>query len=266
MENAVENLCPPLTLPEIESIVKEPNLLLRNLKVTDGYYRLSSQLFEILGNNNINWCTIATWASKTAGYSIRNEVFPKKINELLNLSDSYRDTITKIDEQIEKGFEAENYNDNSLIDYMNDVFLDVSKLISEGNTMVFEEITPILVDFIETLVPTSDFDDDKLNELLAKYPDGPVEQGGKDYLKKMVRAYYKALFLPESKEKAELILLGTCYIGLHEQIRLQPKIIGSMETPIEKLFEFKFAESMTSQQSGVVDKIIYWFLSKVESV
>lgn len=35
------------------------------------YHDLSNALTLLFGADNINWATIATWASKTAGYAIR---------------------------------------------------------------------------------------------------------------------------------------------------------------------------------------------------
>ena len=44
---------------------------LRNLRITLCYSKLSLALAERFGRGNVNWCTFATWASKTAGRFIR---------------------------------------------------------------------------------------------------------------------------------------------------------------------------------------------------
>ena len=58
----------PLASPEErEEIVRTPNLVLRNLKITQMYHRLSQELALLLGDEDANWCTFACNASKTAG-------------------------------------------------------------------------------------------------------------------------------------------------------------------------------------------------------
>ena len=53
---------------EVERIVAlESEPVLRNLLITQTYADLSNELAEMLGRENLNWCTFATWASKTAG-------------------------------------------------------------------------------------------------------------------------------------------------------------------------------------------------------
>ena len=57
--------------------MNDPDPILRNLKITQGYRDLSVGMAHLLGNHNVNWATFATWASKTAGLSIRKEDVPR---------------------------------------------------------------------------------------------------------------------------------------------------------------------------------------------
>ncbi len=62
----------PTDLAQIAGITD--NLVLRNLLITQRYHDLSRALAETMGNDrDVNWSTFATWASKTAGLSIRDE-------------------------------------------------------------------------------------------------------------------------------------------------------------------------------------------------
>jgi hypothetical protein len=60
---------------DIQRIIQIPDsdAALRNLFITQRYHDLSACLCETIGaGGNVNWSTFATWASKTAGQSIRN--------------------------------------------------------------------------------------------------------------------------------------------------------------------------------------------------
>ena len=48
------------------------NPVLRNLRITECYHRLSVAMAQRIGQS-ANWCTFATWASKQAGQTIRGE-------------------------------------------------------------------------------------------------------------------------------------------------------------------------------------------------
>ncbi len=60
-----------------QSVIDNPNLVVRNLQVTQGYYRLSEGLHRCLSSTNVNWCSCATHASKTAGQALRHELMPR---------------------------------------------------------------------------------------------------------------------------------------------------------------------------------------------
>ena len=55
----------------------------RNLLITQSYHDLSSALAAQLGRENANWCTFATWASRTAGTFIRDEEIPRVVRLFL---------------------------------------------------------------------------------------------------------------------------------------------------------------------------------------
>ena len=69
-----ESIHPP-SRQEIESIIGldgEP--VIRNLRITQCYHDLSQAVASVIAETNVNWCTFATWASKTAGRFIRGEL------------------------------------------------------------------------------------------------------------------------------------------------------------------------------------------------
>jgi hypothetical protein len=58
-------------------------------------------------------------------------------------------------------------------------------------------------------------------------------------------------------EKARLVLLGNCQIGLHEQTRLQPQIKAAMDAPIDVILRKHLHQSLgTGAGRGVLDRLV----------
>ncbi len=65
----------PMTVPtvdDIDRITRIDNPIIRNLQITQCYFEIS-QSITTLTSHSANWCTFATWASKQAGQTIRQE-------------------------------------------------------------------------------------------------------------------------------------------------------------------------------------------------
>jgi CRP-like cAMP-binding protein len=212
------------TRAEVDEVVRTENLVLRNLRITQMYHRLSLEMTLLLGQHDANWCTYACNASKTAGYSIRREEVPfyeamaalRRDLRVANAADRLKSrmTATTIGRLVDEALAA------------------VSSTISAGNLKVFAELGPIFADFTRTFHEDHQPDQDKLERFLDTLQRGPTEDGGQDTLADALRHYYAAMFEPDPKRKAELTLLGNLGVGLHEQIRLQPHIAGAMDAPM----------------------------------
>ena len=63
---------------------------LRNLAITQCYSDLSQSLQVFSGSRNTNWCTYATWASKTVGQLIRMERFAEHVDGTFSSTTSHR--------------------------------------------------------------------------------------------------------------------------------------------------------------------------------
>lgn len=74
---------PIITKPDIQAIVKNENLVVRNLQVTQGYYRLSEGMRQMIGSTNVSWCAFATHASKTAGKALRHDLMPRSLKSAM---------------------------------------------------------------------------------------------------------------------------------------------------------------------------------------
>ena len=57
--------------------------VLRNLHITQRYHELASDLRDAGVGEDATWCAFAVWASKTAGATIRGEVLPARVKQLL---------------------------------------------------------------------------------------------------------------------------------------------------------------------------------------
>jgi hypothetical protein len=62
----------PPTVDEIDRIAQHGDAIVRNLEITQCYYEISQCVAARIGAS-ANWCTFATWASKQAGQTIRQE-------------------------------------------------------------------------------------------------------------------------------------------------------------------------------------------------
>src|SRR5262245_60249541 len=60
------------TLADVDAIAAGSDPVLRNLQITLSYSDLSIAI-AVFMPVNAGWCTVATWASKQAGVTIRNE-------------------------------------------------------------------------------------------------------------------------------------------------------------------------------------------------
>src|SRR4051812_26932878 len=69
---------------DLETIIALPDPVRRNLFITQRYHDLSRGLRDTIDPGNANWSTFATWASKTAGETIRDEEVPQALRTLLS--------------------------------------------------------------------------------------------------------------------------------------------------------------------------------------
>jgi CRP-like cAMP-binding protein len=216
---------PLVTVEDCAEVTRTQNLVLRNLKITQMYHRLSLEMTTLIGHEDANWCTFACNASKTAGYSIRREQRPaSRVFRRLGRYRAMRriwQIFVPLAERI--GLESS----------FGRILQAVSDSISAGNLKVFAEVAPIFVQAIRTFHQDIEHDADKLESFLGPtLRPGATETGGQDHLREAFTHYYEAMFEPSAKRKAEIILLANLKVGLHEQIRLQPNIVDALNAPL----------------------------------
>ena len=220
-----------LTREYIQTVIARENLVVRNLQVTQGYYRISNAMRKYVSTKNVNWTSFATHASKTAGQALRHELMPGLLKSSMLRMGGYDNTFMFLNEGL-GSVEPQLSEDQN--NRLGEAIRHVSMLVSDGNITVFEELALPFTAFIESFKDDWDYAEGKLQLFLDdNFIAGPLSEGGQDYLKEAFTAYYRARYETRAKAKAEYVLIGNLLVGLHEQTRLQPQIEQSMAVPLE---------------------------------
>lgn len=220
---------------EVRSIAAVDDPVFRNLQITQAYHELSLSMCDLTGAG-ANWCTVATWASKQAGQSIRREDLAAAFEHLLRAQPRVEDRAFEV---LEAGSAVSGYRPRSLggaiealWEAINPVaaFDRTSDAVARGNRKVFEEIGAEFARFLElyATVPPADV---ALQAFLEGLRPGDPP-GGQRYLREAFTHYAEAIRTEDPKVKAELLLLANLEIGFHEQTRLQPEIVEAMNAPV----------------------------------
>ncbi len=216
-----------MTQEDINRICEETNSVLRNLKITQCYHDLSVGLAKVIDPDNANWCTFATWASKTAGISIRDQALPKALLRFLKDEAQLRPKLGPVTLWIYQ----QTWSKVDFFEQARNTIRRVSEEVAEGNLRVFAELAPLFLRFTEIMARTED-QPGILRQFLADLKHGPTDHEGQELLRQAFSNYAMAANAIDIKAKAQLMLLANCQIGLHEQTRLQDDIQAAMDAPV----------------------------------
>ncbi len=229
------------TLADVDRITALSDPVLRNLHITQCYHELAQPLVARTGQS-ANWCTFATWASKQAGVTIRKEDLARELEQRAaprgpapaaapGLVAAAHSAGARVDGAALDQIVWEAWNPLASFDRASDA-------VARGNRKVFAEIGRAFARFHASCLGDLAFDPAHIalfcDELL---PGDPPD--GQQYLRQAFTRYYHALFEPDPKARAELILLANIEIGAHEQTRLQPEILEAMDAPVPASGPFK---------------------------
>jgi hypothetical protein len=219
------------TLAEVNRIAALRNPVVRNLQITQCYHELSAAVARRTGPH-ANWCTFATWASKQAGQSIRMEDLLRAIERVLAESRPVNRAVDKVTlaAKPNAGARAVTTTRRNILDALNPLAAvdRVSQSVARGNQKVFAEIGLQFARFIEMCLNDEAPNADHLAAFCAGLREGDPPEGQR-FLQQAFTRYYGALFEPDKKARAELMLHANLEIGFHEQTRLQPEIKAAME-------------------------------------
>ena len=217
-----------MTIQDITRITEETDSVLRNLQITQCYHDLSEEFAKVIDPINVNWCTFATWASKTAGLSIRNEILPRIVIDFLGDEARLRPKLGPVLLWIYQKTGAK----FDLLAQVRTTLLHISEDVANGNRKVFKELAPLFWKF-NTLMKLSEKERNfSMTDFITSLHPGPTTEGGQDLLRLAFSNYALAAIEPNPAMKAQLMLLANCQIGFHEQTRLQDDIQGAMDAPV----------------------------------
>lgn len=238
-------------LVNLTRIAKLDDPVLRNLLITQRYHDLSHELARVLGTGNANWSTFATWASKTAGQSIRKEEIPPELWRFLNDE-------AKLEAKVDRFY-------NSLwpivrrfiprldpFDLARGIIAEVAAQIAEGNLKVYAELTPLFAEFVDQFNSPADRTEERLAAFVNKLTPGSASEGGQGDLKVAFTAYFQAAQSSDPVLVPQLVLFGNVLIGLHEQTRLQANIEGGLDAPFCDRVYQSFFMSTPSLLRGIL--------------
>lgn len=245
-------------LEEIHRVTEIQVPVIRNLWITQHYHSLMGALAVVVGGNNSNWSTFATWASKTAGQSIRGEEIPKELQFLLAEQVKVHEHLASM-LKVLPGAWAEELDPLAI---PKAVLANVSKQIAIGNLKVFAELAPLFAKFWARFDDPKRRTETELDAFANELVPGPVEEGGQDWLKTAFTSYFAATRAATPKECAEFILYGNLLIGLHEQTRLQPFIAKALDAP----FEMSSYEPLIAAEPDWLEKFVRPAFAKLLSV
>jgi len=219
------------TVAEVERIAALADPVVRNLQITQCYHELAVAL-SALTSAGANWCTIATWASRQAGQSIRKEDLVRTLEDLVAGSDETAMAAATLATGGSETLEAAPDFGAALgvlWQALNPAapFQRTSDAVSRGNNKVVEEIGYEFARFLALFGEGSPPDAVRLAAFLdALRPGDPPE--GQGYLRRAFSHYHEALAQADPKARTELLLLANLEIGFHEQTRLQPEIVEAL--------------------------------------
>jgi hypothetical protein len=221
---------PPAIPTDLADIAGMGDAVIRNLLITQRYHDLSRCLHEAIGGDDANWPTFATWASKTAGESIRGDEAPEFVRDLVERGTRHEqhDLLAAAVHRLVPGFVIEH---TAIGAAARIALADVSTQIAAGNREVFAELAPLFAEFC-LLVATAAGGDGPFERFLGGLRPGPVQRAGQDELRRALLAYRAAVRTGDPALRARLMLLGNALIGFHEQARLQPWIQRAMQAPV----------------------------------
>jgi hypothetical protein len=223
-------------LATIDRVADEPDPVLRNLLITQTYHELSNRLRSQL-STDATWCTFATWASKTAGHSIRREALSQAIVDLVDggatrasLPDDLgtQGVLPDTERGLREFGRAVRARDPLVIYHASiDRAADV---LAEGNRLVFAEVARPF-GALAVAAERGERGQAAAERVLPEVR--PAGGPGVDV--KLVRqgfeAYIAALSEQDERRRAQLVLLGNSRIVLHEQQRLHRAIADAVQAP-----------------------------------
>ena len=235
--------------------------VLANLRITIAHYQLSQALREILGpDTGVNFHTWATWGSKKAGTTIRQEDIPH-IRALALLTGGGLGWLGTAEARhrlrrarplaATMGTLLGGWGSHAVIQQLLD---HTSRMILAGNITVIDDIGRQSARFVSTFHGHPEPAPERLEDFLGSLRPGPTAAGGQTFLRHAFTHYYQAWHAQDLNDKHEQMLLANLYTILHEHIRLQPYIAGAMPFLARRLITHRLLHFSVGRRAMSVGK------------
>ncbi len=223
---------PVPTVEDVETIAAGAQPILRNLQITLSYSDLSAAVAAFMPVN-ASWCTFATWASKQAGVTIRNEDMTQIARQRLEESTGLLGPIERLIELV--GGSPTDHR-QAIADHLGEVepFRRAADAVARGNKKVYEEIAREFARFLPVIASGRRADASAIDAFCAGLRPGPPPDG-QQLLADAFRAYYGARYTTDYVKAAQLVLLANLKVGFHEQTRLQPEIKAAIDAGVDSV-------------------------------
>ena len=224
---------PAPTPLEVDAIAGIADPVLRNLRITQCYHELARAFAGGTGEV-ANWCSFATWASRQAGQSIRQQDLQRALAQALDawLGGGAVQTVAAALRALGAGHDVARVR--RVVRHA--LGLDViaartAAAVARGNRKVFAEIGREFARFLEHCGRDEEEAADRLAAFTASLRPGEPPEG-QDLLQRAFRHYYQARFVTDPAARAQLLFLANLEVGLHEQTRLQPEIAEAVDAAV----------------------------------
>jgi hypothetical protein len=209
--------------------VEDPRLA--NALITWRYHELAVAMAERLGGAT-TWCAFGTWASRTAGRSIRGELLTAEQARLAADVAAAADAGEVLAANRALRFVRRGIDVDVLHHFARRVAERVARVVYRGNRLVFAELAPRFTDYCET------FDGRRppahvADAYLARSTSGRSHPSGLD---RALALYVRALGPDEDpRQRAQAVCLANLEAVGHEQVRLDRDIDAALRAPTTEL-------------------------------
>jgi hypothetical protein len=228
---------PSPTVAEVRLISSIPDPVLRNLRITECYSRMSAA-FAARTGACANWCTFATWASRQAGCTIRGEDMLARLDSALREGSFLLHPMKAIWRfLVRRGLFYPETRIGRIVREIHtpfDAFERASDAVARGNLKVFDEIASEFARYMENCPAGVTSEAEPVSTFLHSLRPGDPPDG-QAYLRSAFTLYQQQSFEPNPNRRAQTICLANILIGFHEQTRLQPEIREAMTSVPETI-------------------------------
>jgi hypothetical protein len=228
---------PTLDARDVKTVAAIADPALRNVWITHCYAELNRRVRTAARLDTDHcWCGFATWASTTAGRTIRREDLPRVIVDLLEDSERHRDKLDTANSRLAaaRWAGAPSVETPDILAALADALDDARDHVAHGNLVVFEELAPLFVAFAELIERDGpDVDTDAIRSALEAAAGGPIA----DDLGAAFEWYGRALAASSPDERARAVLAANVIAVSHEQRRLQDDVAAALIAGLKRIGE-----------------------------